>query len=239
MQPVNTHLFHPSGAGTICRVIRQGAAYYCGMCRTAHGSFSHALNCVRECWEEVLSWDPVIMRRYGRGKVHYRCRFCARDHASRDLASQCAADCRERFKIRFALELEAWGQVEDLTGKPAGKKRIRTSLQLVPMTVVRKKPPKDSVTKESSTTDASKDETMGGNPAHTGKDTPPPQDSQPAANSAAKSESTAASVPPAKEKRAPREPFSRDGAQYVCNGCQKKYFTKSEVVTCFESHGNG
>lgn len=32
------------------------------------------------------------------------------------------------------------------------------------------------------------------------------------------------------------KPFHRLGAQYVCNGCQKKYFSKVEVEACYGSH---
>lgn len=30
--------------------------------------------------------------------------------------------------------------------------------------------------------------------------------------------------------------FFRDGARYVCNGCQAKYFTRGEVEACFAGH---
>lgn len=30
--------------------------------------------------------------------------------------------------------------------------------------------------------------------------------------------------------------FQRDGAQYVCKQCSKKYFTRAEVVKCYDSH---
>lgn len=32
------------------------------------------------------------------------------------------------------------------------------------------------------------------------------------------------------------EAFFRDGARYVCNGCQAKYFTRGEVEACFAKH---
>ena len=32
------------------------------------------------------------------------------------------------------------------------------------------------------------------------------------------------------------EAFYRDGARYVCNGCQAKYFTRGEVEACFAKH---
>lgn len=40
-----------------------------------------------------------------------------------------------------------------------------------------------------------------------------------------------------KYKRKPgQKPFSRDGARYVCNACNNKFFTRSEVERCFERH---
>ncbi|MFK7872784.1 MAG: hypothetical protein AB8C84_06370 [Oligoflexales bacterium] len=36
------------------------------------------------------------------------------------------------------------------------------------------------------------------------------------------------------EKR--EKKFLRDGAKYVCKTCKKKYFSKSEVEACFDSH---
>ena len=234
MHTSKTHNLLPSGAGAICRVIRQGSVYLCGMCRSPYASFSHGMSCVQDCWEEVLRLDPVIARRQGRNAVLYRCRFCARDYPSRELASHCATDCRERFKIRFALEMEAWGQVEDLTSKPLGRRLPRRSLQLVPMPVTRKKPRKDGEAKNTREGDAAHEPET----SHTKKEESPgetPSSPVPAADATP----TAAAKPAVKEKRAPSEPFSRNGAQYVCNMCQKKYFTKDEVVTCFESHGTG
>jgi hypothetical protein len=36
--------------------------------------------------------------------------------------------------------------------------------------------------------------------------------------------------------RSEGEKFFRDGAKYVCRICNKKYFTKSDVIQCFDSH---
>lgn len=238
MRSPNSHPIHPSEAGTICRVIRQGVHFYCGMCRSSYKSFSHAMSCVRECWEEILTWDPVISRPPLRGKVHFRCRFCARDYGAHDMAAQCAADCRERFKVRFALEMEAWGQVEDLSSKPLGRRRPLRPLKLVVLPVMKKKP-----VKEASAKDGSHEEPKSHGEDSKGKDEAPshessspkePQSTEVAADASSKSKESTS--PPPKPKKASGEPFSRDGAQYVCNGCQKKYFTKDEVVKCFESH---
>ena len=34
----------------------------------------------------------------------------------------------------------------------------------------------------------------------------------------------------------PANAFYRDGARYVCKVCNEKYFTKGEVMTCFNGH---
>ncbi len=33
-----------------------------------------------------------------------------------------------------------------------------------------------------------------------------------------------------------KEKFSRDGAKYVCNNCGEKYFTRMEVINCYDEH---
>ena len=40
----------------------------------------------------------------------------------------------------------------------------------------------------------------------------------------------------AKKPRDNTKKFFRDGARYVCADCQAKYFTKSEVEKCWDSH---
>ena len=228
----NSHALHPSEAGTVCRVIRQGAHFYCGMCRSSYESFSHAMSCVRECWKEILTWDPVICRTPLRGKVQFRCRFCARDYSTNDLAAQCAADCRERFKVRFAMEMEAWGQVENLSSKPLGTRRSLRPVKLVVLPVIKKKPVKESPPK-----DLSPEDSKGKGEAH-GHESSSPKDTH-GTQTEESSKTRESAQRPAKVKKPPSEPFSRDGAQYVCNGCQKKYFTKDEVIGCFESHAAG
>lgn len=33
--------------------------------------------------------------------------------------------------------------------------------------------------------------------------------------------------------------FFRDGARYVCRCCKKKYFTRNEVESCYDTCGKG
>ncbi len=50
-----------------------------------------------------------------------------------------------------------------------------------------------------------------------------------------------ADPPPPRQRAAPplqddKERFFRDGAKYVCKKCGAKYFTRTEVVSCFDGH---
>ncbi len=40
------------------------------------------------------------------------------------------------------------------------------------------------------------------------------------------------------QNKSEEEKFFRDGAKYVCRSCNKKQFTKAEVIQCFDSHGS-
>jgi hypothetical protein len=195
--------------------------------------------CVRACWEDILRLDPVILRRRDRQKISYRCRFCARDHEAYSLAAHCAKDCLESSKIRFALELEAWGLSESLADQPLVRPKStvkKPTLALLPM--FKRRPPKEATKDPHAAAQnvpaealARHDEKQGKAPelGEAGRE----EKLQPDSKISGGSQSLAA------ETKAPKEPFSRNGAQYVCNGCQKKYFTKDDVVKCFESHGDG
>lgn len=142
--------------------------------------------------------------------------------------------------MRFALEMEAWGQVEDLSAKPLGKRRPLRPVKLVVLPVLKKKPVKEPPAKGASHEEAESHEDSKGKDEAPSHDSSPPKEPHATEGAAdPSSKSKEAATPPPKPKKASGEPFSRDGAQYVCNGCQKKYFTKDEVVKCFESHAAG
>lgn len=44
------------------------------------------------------------------------------------------------------------------------------------------------------------------------------------------------SIDSGRKKLKTSEAFFRDGARYVCNGCQAKFFTRGEVEACFAGH---
>jgi len=60
--------------------------------------------------------------------------------------------------------------------------------------------------------------------------TPPPQAPAP------KEPAAPISMKSSFNKKDDSEKFFRDGAKYVCRGCSKKYFSRDETLTCFDSH---
>ena len=227
------------------------------------------MSCVRHCWDEVLLLDPVIERRFPAKRVAFRCRFCARDHATHDLAEQCAKDCKNKFSARFALEIDAWGLPHDevLLKRTRRKFSPQGQVQVVPVQPMLKrktaiqgagqpKPegnahPEEKEIQGVAAVAESKKETQGNKTpataqapgaskeqpkAHAAKEAPGPDRAEEA--HAAEEPSKAADTTPTAEEKAAKakEPFTRSGAQYICSGCQKKYFTRAEVEKCFASH---
>jgi hypothetical protein len=360
-------------AGTVRRVIRQGDAFYCGMCRGRYTSFHEAFDCVRICWEELLSSNPVLERISTSSKTSlFRCRFCARDHKSRSAAAQCAEDCKKLFIARFTQEMESLSHEltyrdQSTLQRPLSKARrtvVVSALVVKPVFTPRKKSgespegahkeddktkvdhqpsqkeaePKASDEKKEETsssvasvsspssnndaapsvshdndaaaseapltegisgntsvapqgaTSASEESTqskkvaMDGTPAQTAEPLEPASDHVTAdatdtGNVATSGESTTKAAAPEKKaaaetdgsadtpnetvetknesprtppteskttkeatskryKASEKEAFTRSGAQYICSGCSKKYFTKDEVMQCFEAHGD-
>ena len=254
------------GAGTIRRVVRQGHVFLCGMCRDSFDNFSDAISCVRHCWEEVLLLDPVIERRFPAKTVMFRCRFCARDHETHELADHCAKDCKDNLSARFALEIDAWGLPQEEVLLKRTKRKVRPQVQAVSMQpMLKRKPiihesekskgdenvraeakvvqgkgaavesPKDAHGKKAQESSPKLGEPKGSTKAHEAKE----------AHGAEHSDGPHAGEDPGKtadtnsveEKAAKaKDPFTRSGAQYICSGCQKKYFTRDEVEKCFASH---
>lgn len=47
----------------------------------------------------------------------------------------------------------------------------------------------------------------------------------------------AAAAPRAKRPKVPdNKKFRRDGARYICRDCKEKFFTRNEVIACYDSH---
>jgi hypothetical protein len=142
-------------AGILCRVVRRGRHFHCGLCRNHYDFEIQALSCVERCWKEVLGAEPVVPRKHA-GRLEYRCRFCARDHDSRDKAEACAMECRSTRDDRLALLIEVIG----MPLPPAPERRIKPrAAPVVPLKPrPKKKPvPAAKAPEAKTTTDKSKD----------------------------------------------------------------------------------
>lgn len=220
---------NPNRAGTIRRIIRRGHHYLCGLCRSGFEIEGEALGCLQECWSELLSLEPLLIRRRGRGVI-YRCRFCARDYRQVPDAEECAAECRDRHVHRYELELLAHDVVE-------APRPLRKIARPVPPPVRLAPPPKKLKSKAKA-----KDDANPANPVNADVAVKPQGSLQDAAPSDGPVVETpeeaapeAAEGAPAKKKRPDKSHF-RDGAKYVCVECKTEYFTKLEVETCFNGH---
>lgn len=215
-------------AGTIRRVVRRGDIYICGLCRRQHNDLEDAQVCVGHCWTDFLAMDPVVRKQRAVGVAH-RCRFCARDFPSRAKAFQCASDCRANQTERQAHERE----LEAVDNGPTPK-RLRTPkpVRSAPRPVA-SRPKKTTLASEVlivTNTAASSD------PVPIAADAiAAPSELTPKLVAAGESTSKPAAADKSRNRNM-QKMFFRDQAQYVCNNCKSKYFTKVEVEKCFESH---
>jgi len=211
-------------------VVRVGRFHVCGLCRSRYAGEADALGCVQDCWQEFQQLDPVIPRRKGLGVV-FRCRFCARDHGTRRGAESCARECRERFSQRLAAEMAAAGQSDE----PRPKRLRSLPARPAPVVAIRRVVPPKKKKVQATQVDDPGIAPVNADVTPTNVERPLDEVAAPAA-----SEPDAAATPaePAKKKKVQRtaEGFTRDGARYVCEFCNEKYFTKSEVVACFAKH---
>ncbi len=219
-------------AGAIKRVIRRGRKFFCGLCRTFYGQEDQAVGCLTECWGELLRLDPVLPRRHGMSMV-YRCRFCARDFVKRQAARGCAAECRGRAEERHEADMGLLAS-DDVTPAARPFKRRVAAPSLMVAAPLRRKLVRTAPVAGPTM------EPVAQSPAPAAAE-PSPGPAAPAAAPGALDSTVpvagAAAAGPAPAKKVKGDQaFMRDGAEYVCTACSKRYFTKLEVTSCFESH---
>lgn len=216
------------GAGTILRVVPQRGFFYCGMCRERFANFSEAFLCVSRCWKDFLALDAVIEKASSPKISFFRCRFCARDYAQRSLAENCALDCKTVMEARFAQVSEAWAMPPQNALPQRTSPKFSTKARVMPTQpfLARKKKPMTST--------------------EPGKKTKEPIDHPPKTVDSASSEGKkdldhqlhSNEKVSKKKPPLPKKPFHRDHAEYVCNICHERYYTRDEVMQCFEGHSN-
>lgn len=199
------------------RAVRVGNHFICGICRRRFDSEGKAWHCVDQCWNRLLSLDPVVMGRRN-FKQRFFCRFCAREFTAKAAAEKCAGECLRDLSAKRQRE-RALADYES-EDHPIDPQPQATSRGTEPNSVVLNAQPqvlhKVVIT----------------NPL-------PKPEPEPEELGDVSSESSVAE--PASTRQTPRdvpdeEKFFRDAAKYACKECSVRYFTRAEVIRCYDGH---
>lgn len=235
--------------------------FLCGVCRRTYAEEGEARTCVTGCVSPYANFtiDTLV-----RGmKTRYRCPFCYREYLDSNAANSCLARCKRHIYAvtgaapykdayehdlklvkdeipEFAVSVSRKDNALGLRNNRPTLAEItaKTSSQEAPQAPKKEKksvaPLELSYAKQGSQTA----------PAEAPK--PAPKPSAPAAIPAFTEPVPEAAPLPEPEKvvydpnvkyrESGQKPFIRDNARYVCTVCNQKFFTKSEVEACFESH---
>ncbi len=216
-------------AGLIRRVLHRGNQHVCGMCLSSHDVYQDALQCLVDCFAEFLSYDPVVLRRFGL-KLRYRCRFCARDYGTHAQAHSCGEACKAEQELLFESELNNLGHLP-----PAVKRRRRAKGYLVAVGQSNRSWKKHSEDDGNSHAETSPEPATDAEPINADVPTPP----TPAPAAEMEPVVLGDDEPgkgPKEKKVKPSEIYTRQGAKYECTVCKERYFTAEEVTKCWESH---
>ena len=197
-------------------------SFICGICRTEHESPHSANTCLVSCWHNVKTQDPIRpVRRIGR--YEFACVYCLRSYQTPVLARQCAFEC--------VAEL----QITSFSGEDLSDKRPRRTWTKParPAAVL----PFARVNSLESEEESKEDEKTESVPEAKGAPTDAPSES--AKKAAASAVSAESDDSASKEPRDHTKKFTRAGAKYVCEICKEKYFSKEEVIRCFDGHKGG
>lgn len=220
MTAANVRPFRMTGSMLVRRIVRVGPKFICGICRTHHKEPQKANNCLYNCWHDVKSVSPIIPVRRVTNLIQFACIYCLRSYDHQHHATTCAADCFKTMKLTY------------YNGAPIPDGRLKRNWgpqpapapiakQVAPAPVAKIIPTPIPVV----------------NPPPVVVKAPEPVavSPQPETQATAPLESTAGGAN-VKRKNGRTKKFERAGAKYVCEVCQEKYFTKSEVEACFEGH---
>lgn len=109
--PKKPQLLAPRSLGSLMmrRVLRQGEAYICGICKSRHASPSQANACLHTCWLAVLDRAPWVVEVRAMGKLPYACSYCQRGYSTAEQAHSCAQDCLRKISKTAAAEIQTPG----------------------------------------------------------------------------------------------------------------------------------
>ncbi len=219
--------------GPIKRVIRKNGQFICGICQDEYPQLNHAMDCLHECWNHFQTLVPVVMRRsYVRWM--YRCRYCARDYGSFGEATSCSSQCRTGLSQNFDKEWSLFDYTPPQRKKFVPKARPKMAFLAAtrPSTQSGASEAREKEITEPDESGPQSNEPIG--PIHADA-TPLGELSTPALAPSTEDSQKSEDKEP-KQKKEKDHGFYRDGARYVCDICNAKYFTKEDVMTCFKGH---
>lgn len=236
---------HRRSTVAIKRVIVQGNHYICGVCRKTYDDSVKANKCLEVCLGRHLNPDQPVVDMPGTGPKKYRCHFCRRVYTERSKAVECAAACRQHTQETVKHEHSGSAVAKELpragiTAPPrSGSGPALTPAPAVP----RKKPTvrrdqmhkffrdgRKLVCRKCGAEKKTLDDVIACYDSHPAKEhTERPKKETP-------SPKPVAAAPKAESLSHEDEKFLRDGARYVCRNCNAKYFTRGDVIACFDGH---
>ena len=228
MAPVNRVARLSPRTAVARRVIRRGHASVCGMCLSSYGDHESAHKCLVACWQVFRRLPPVVPRlkaKVGGHEVTYRCRLCSRDYESAAEAASCAAACLRRSDLDFDDDdLDGVGNHSGPRWRPRQDRFMAVARRRAAATG------KIGVAEPSAMP----------NPVAPPAAPPaaPPVGAGAAPKPPAPTDGGGGDAPEETKLKVfdPNDPFFRDGAFYVCRVCSKRFYTRVEVTSCFNSH---
>lgn len=209
---------------TIRRVLKQGGVSICGLCRRRYKDASAAQSCLLACWQQVRQAYPLILRRTGykpptgidTSKTVFRCRFCSRDFFTEAeglaCAERCLNKCQESMTRTQNLPPSSWEVKERRTFEQQFHK---VKKDYVPRVAFKR---------------------FVDEPAPAPEPEAPVEETE---DPLSLEQNKGNGVQKRRHKDHWPKPFIRQNAKYRCAYCLTDYFTKMEVLACFNGHFDG
>ena len=206
---------------TIRKIFRTSTnVYLCGICRSNYQTMHEANSCLNHCWFEVSEFYPLVPRRNAQHKFVYRCRYCSRDYEREEDGLRCASDCKTRGNRLHEIDQNILNLPITPRAKPKKHRPVNVATSFVPKYQFKHKQEEEAI-----------EPTM--NNAEPVQEEQPPLQEQQAAPEPEKADEP---IDRGKHRSEYKKEWVRKDAKYECCYCQQKYFTRNEVISCFNEH---
>ncbi|MCX6127987.1 MAG: hypothetical protein NTX25_02850, partial [Proteobacteria bacterium] len=213
----------PKSSG-IRRVMKQGLYCICGMCGKRYGSETQAEACLKTCIELYMTQESVTEGKPKNSGSSYRCSYCKRTYEKINQAKECASVCKISIKNKISSESKA----------KSGQSRAE-KLQILANFSGGGQTTPDSSNNSATLRARAVQDRIEISP-YNEIDSIQDLDEEDLESEKIPEEKTLNPQKPKKNSEG-IEKFYRDGAKYACNKCRKKFFSRDEVISCFDNHG--